>query len=201
MINKTEIKTENKIENNKDYASNQNDTIEFENKISGINFIGNYKVLEASWTQGLKLAVKDLLMHSSDLQVISFFYVYVYVCMYVYICWTQGLKLAVKDLLMHSSDLQVKPIVGNKAIEIIEKVVFKPATLPFPLLSIEDLGRLSQSELEAHLTLVYKALHRHAVLSSPPTATASASPVCMYRCMYVYLHMHVFMYMCMYLYM
>jgi hypothetical protein len=49
---------------------------------------------------------------------------------------------------------QVRPIVGNKSIEAIEKAVFKPAALPFPALSTEDIGRLSQTELESHLTQV-----------------------------------------------
>jgi hypothetical protein len=44
--------------------------------------------------------------------------------------------------------------VGNKSIEAIEKAVFKPAALPFPALSTEDIGRLSQTELESHLTQV-----------------------------------------------
>jgi hypothetical protein len=49
---------------------------------------------------------------------------------------------------------QVRPIVGNKSIEAIEKAVFKPAALPFPAQNMDDIGRLSQSELEGHLTQV-----------------------------------------------
>jgi hypothetical protein len=44
--------------------------------------------------------------------------------------------------------------VGNKSIEAIEKAVFKPAALPFPAQNMDDIGRLSQSELEGHLTQV-----------------------------------------------
>jgi hypothetical protein len=87
-------KNVNKIENKKDFI-NQNNNIEFENKVSGINFIGNYKILGAGWTQGLKLSVKDLLMHSSDLQVkpivylcihtCRYIYIYIYICIYIYI--------------------------------------------------------------------------------------------------------------------
>jgi hypothetical protein len=32
--------------------------------------------------------------------------------------------------------------------------VFKPAALPFPAQNMDDIGRLSQSELEGHLTQV-----------------------------------------------
>lgn len=54
--------------------------------------------------------------------------------------------------MVHISDTQVKPIVGNKAIEDIDKIPFKEQNLTFPVLSLENVGKLSQSELEIHLT-------------------------------------------------
>ena len=48
----------------------------------------------------------------------------------------------------------MRPIVGNKSIEAIEKALFKPAALPFPAQNMDDIGRLSQTELEGHLTQV-----------------------------------------------
>ena len=94
--------------------------------------------------------------------------------------WSKGLPLSIPSMLLHSSDTQVKPIVGNKAIEIIERATFKSPALPFPVVNgLDDIGKLSQAELEAHLTLIYKALHRHVVLPSPPTATNAASPATM----------------------
>lgn len=60
----------------------------------------------------------------------------------------------VSDCFISIHTQQVRPIVGNKSIEAIEKAVFKPAALPFPAQNMDDIGRLSQSELEGHLTQV-----------------------------------------------
>lgn len=49
---------------------------------------------------------------------------------------------------------QVKPIVGNKAIEVIEKVGFNVSGVPFPALTAEQLNEFSQTDLEIHLTQV-----------------------------------------------
>ena len=45
---------------------------------------------------------------------------------------------------------------GNKAIEVIEKAVFRPASLQplFSVLGPEDLLRLPEAALDAHLTAV-----------------------------------------------
>ena len=56
--------------------------------------------------------------------------------------------------------MQVKPIVGNKAIEVADKLTFKAALIPFRCLSSDEIALLPQGELESHLTLVYKALHK-----------------------------------------
>lgn len=68
--------------------------------------------------------------------------------------------MTAESLLMHSSDTQVKPIVGNKAIDVVEKVPFKAAALPFSYLDATEIGKLNASELEGHLTLIYKALQK-----------------------------------------
>jgi len=65
-----------------------------------------------------------------------------------------------ESLLMHSSDTQVKPIVGNKAIEAVERMPFKASALQFPYLDVAEVSKLSTSEVEAHLSLVYKAMQR-----------------------------------------
>ena len=51
---------------------------------------------------------------------------------------------------------QVKPIVGNKAIESIEKPVFRAQQLRpfFAPLAADEVAVLSQEELETHLTAV-----------------------------------------------
>lgn len=68
----------------------------------------------------------------------------------------------------------MKPIVGNKSIEVIEKSSFKESSLPFqPIMTIEDISQLSQSDLEIHLTVVYKALQR----SFSPAAQSSLASV------------------------
>lgn len=70
------------------------------------------------------------------------------------------LGLTAEKLLLHSSDTQVKPIVGNKAIEAVERLPFRSASLPFPYLDTSDIAKLTAAELEAHLTLIYKALQK-----------------------------------------
>lgn len=51
----------------------------------------------------------------------------------------------------------MKPIVGNKAIEVLEKPVFKESTLPFTSLPKESLSTVAQTDLELHLTQVRMA--------------------------------------------
>ena len=75
-------------------------------------------------------------------------------------------------LLLHPSDSQVKPIVGNKAIETIESIDFNEAALPFEsMVGADRLDNMPQSDLEVHLTQVYKALHKAAVTSQSATPT------------------------------
>ncbi len=49
---------------------------------------------------------------------------------------------------------QVKPIVGNKAIETLERAVVRPSSVPFAPLEAEAVERLSPADLEAFLTTV-----------------------------------------------
>lgn len=63
-------------------------------------------------------------------------------------------QLSPDNLLMHASDTQVKPIVGNKAIEVIERVDFVENALPFDVFKIDQLSQASQTDLEVHLTQV-----------------------------------------------
>ena len=53
----------------------------------------------------------------------------------------------------------MKPIVSNKAIESIDKMACKDQSLTFTALSIEDIEKQSQSELEIHLTQVMLHIH------------------------------------------
>jgi serine/threonine-protein kinase ULK4 len=69
-------------------------------------------------------------------------------------------KALAESLLVHKADTAVKPIVGNKAIESIEKVPFKPAALPFPTPDVTELAGYSNDDIEMHLTRIYKALQR-----------------------------------------
>ncbi len=64
-------------------------------------------------------------------------------------------EFSVEALLAHSSDTQVKPILGNKTIEVIEKPEFKESALSFDVLGAADLSRLSTQDLEFHLTQVF----------------------------------------------
>ena len=68
---------------------------------------------------------------------------------------------------------QVKPVVGNKSIEVIEKVGFKEGALSFHTLTIEEVSQLSQQDLEVHLTLVYKALQKTMVAAQSSSSSAT----------------------------
>ena len=71
----------------------------------------------------------------------------------------------------------MKPIVGNKAIESIDKMSCKEQSLSFASLSIEDIAKLSQSELEIHLTQVDSIVCMYGMVCM--------YCICMYVCMYV----------------
>lgn len=64
---------------------------------------------------------------------------------------------------------------GNKAIEVVEKIVYKEGSLPFQTVSAEDINRLSQAELETHLTLVYKCLQKTMVAAQATAPTIASS--------------------------
>ena len=53
----------------------------------------------------------------------------------------------------------MKPIVSNIAIETIDKMDCKDQSLTFTALSIKDIEKPSQSELEIHLTQVMLHIH------------------------------------------
>ena len=47
--------------------------------------------------------------------------------------------------------------------------------LPCKAISVEDLSKTSQAELEAHLTVVYKALHKASAVPSGPASSSSSA--------------------------
>ena len=89
----------------------------------------------------------------------------------------QQQQLSAHTLLQHPSDIQIKPIVGNKNIETtLEKFAFKESSLPFVAYNALDSSSISkhtQSELEAHLTIVYKALQK--TYTTQQVATTNSS--------------------------
>ena len=78
-----------------------------------------------------------------------------------------------EGLISHPMDVQVKPIVGNKGIEIIDVPPFKASSLPCKALTVSEVSLLSQKELEAHLTLLYTTLHKASSSSSSSSSSAS----------------------------
>jgi hypothetical protein len=93
-----------------------------------------------------------------------------------------GQQLSTHTLLQHPSDIQIKPIVGNKNIESsLEKFAFKETSLPFVAYACDSISKHTQTELEAHLTIVYKALQKTFVVittnnnNSQQTHVANAS--------------------------
>ena len=83
------------------------------------------------------------------------------------------------SLLVHPSDAMIRPIVDNKAIEVIDKPAVKSNSLPYhqnsPLLTNDDLSRLTQPQLEGYLTLIYKHLLKTTAPSSSSNLKGSLS--------------------------
>lgn len=78
--------------------------------------------------------------------------------------------ISIESLIIDESDLQVKPIVGNRAIEIVERAPFKASLLPTTAITVEATSRMNQSELQSHLTILYRTLSKAAGFN-PSTAT------------------------------
>lgn len=92
---------------------------------------------------------------------------------------------ALESMILLVADRQVKPIVGNKAIETLEKFVFKSnnstslnttssISFPFPTHSPESVILLSSADIESHLTNVYKYMFK--VTTSIFSSTTNNSP-------------------------
>jgi hypothetical protein len=73
----------------------------------------------------------------------------------------------------HSSDVQVKPVVGNKLIEVIEKPSFRTGVLHFDAMSLSEIALLLQPALEQHLTIIYKALYKAFLVTAPNQNSSS----------------------------
>ena len=82
-------------------------------------------------------------------------------------------ELSALQLILHTSDTQVKPIVGNKAIEVIEKITIKSGVLPITILTLDEVSGLATAELESHLSQVYKLLLKNSGLPSLQASSAS----------------------------
>lgn len=78
-------------------------------------------------------------------------------------------------LMLQGSYIQVKPIVGNRAIETLEHASFQASSLPFETFDLEKVSQMSQTDLEVHLTQVYKALHKTFTAAQHPTGKNSSS--------------------------
>lgn len=77
-------------------------------------------------------------------------------------------------LLFCAHDAQVRPIVNNREIEVIEKAAYKASGLPCAPISTQYIASLPPTELEAHLTKIYKALHK-AVMGCIASCTGTSS--------------------------
>ena len=87
--------------------------------------------------------------------------------------WPQ--ELSAEELLIHAQDTQVKPVVGNKNIEALEKYPVKTANMPFEVLSQTVVQELSSSDLEQHLTTVYKAIQKATAEAAATQSRGGAS--------------------------
>lgn len=84
-------------------------------------------------------------------------------------------------LLLHlPADSVIRPIVDNKAIEVIERLAVKPNSLPYhqgsAALGGADTAKMSQLQLESYVTLIYKHLLKTVPSSSSKLVTPSISP-------------------------
>lgn len=62
-----------------------------------------------------------------------------------------------ESLVWHASDVMVKPIVGNRRIERLPELRFDSTSLPFPALTLAQMLKSDNKELENFLTLIYQA--------------------------------------------
>lgn len=81
--------------------------------------------------------------------------------------------LSPESILSHSSDSQVKPIVGNRAIEDADDPEFSDKNVSFTTFKLDRLTQMSQDELEAHLTQLYKLLYKSATAAQATVANAT----------------------------
>lgn len=79
-------------------------------------------------------------------------------------------QLTAAALLVHASELAVKPIVGNKLIELIDGYEYSASALPFEVLQ-------EGAAPEGHLGIVYKAIGRTATITMAAGATAATPQV------------------------
>jgi hypothetical protein len=86
-----------------------------------------------------------------------------------------GLATTLLKLTSLVSSLQVKSIAGNKQIEAVEKIGCKPDSLPFPALTPDEVAQMSVTELEGHLSIVYKQLQKTLVAAQTTIPTIAAS--------------------------
>jgi len=66
--------------------------------------------------------------------------------------------VAVSDLVLCGGDTSVKPIIFNRAIEVIDPPSYRDSQLPFQPKELNELSSVDSATLEAFLTVVYKAL-------------------------------------------
>lgn len=71
-----------------------------------------------------------------------------------------------------TNTVQVKPIVGNKAIESVDRPTY--SALPFPTHTADSVSALPHAEIEAYLTTVYKSLQRSVVAAQSGSVVSSA---------------------------
>lgn len=81
--------------------------------------------------------------------------------------------LAPEAILSHGTDSQVKPIVGNRAIEDAEDPDFGEKNVSFPTYKLDRITQMSQDDIEAHLTQLYKVLYKSATSAQSSVANAT----------------------------
>lgn len=69
----------------------------------------------------------------------------------------------------------MKSIAGNKLIEINEKISYKNDTLPFPTPTVDIVINMNITELETHLSNIYKLLQKTLISAQTTIPTIAAS--------------------------
>ena len=118
-------------------------------------------------------------VYSTIYTVYIFIYsLYIYIYLYIYSNILYNTTILIYSYIspfLNNNCIQVKSIAGNKLIEINEKISYKNDSLPFPTPTVDIVINMSISELETHLSNIYKLLQKTLISAQTTIPTIAAS--------------------------